>query len=216
MPEAAPRERRRWPGALALVAALLLGMAGMWLLLRTGPADDRAPQPALLSLEQIGQLATVKVNYANVIEYTQRITQDIPWTQWELRLGATHVLLVARGDCLVGTDMRQARYQAVDGPGRSAVLALPTPQPLSARVNHAAREQGGSYFYAITGSGIEPLLAGSDSRARAIDSALGQAQQDIERHCRSPGVLATARQNAQAVLGSAFAAIGWKVDIRWV
>jgi len=168
-----------------------------------------------MSLEQMGHLATVKVNYANVIEFTEKITEDIPWTQWEFRFGGTKVLLVARGDCLVGTDFRLAKYLEVNQELRSAILVLPEPKAISARVSHDLRERGGSYFYAVTGTGIEPIIPGSANRTRAIDAALGAAQQDISRVCISPDVLAMARKNAEATLFPAFSAIGWKVNIRW-
>lgn len=163
----------------------------------------------------MGHLVSVKVRYANVIEFTQQITQGIPWTQWELKLGGTQVLLVARGDCLVGADMRQARYEAVDAAARTAVLRLPVPATLSARVDHGPRDQGGSYFYAVQGTGIEPLIPGSAHRTQAIDTALQRAQQDVERTCQASSTVATAKENAEAVLKPLFAATGWTVQVRW-
>ncbi len=201
----------------AAIAGTALGMAlgglGLWAVLRQ-PATPPSP-PALLALEDMGHLVSVKVRYANVIEFTQQITQGIPWTQWELKLGGTQVLLVARGDCLVGADMRQARYEAVDAAARTVVLLLPAPATLSARVNHGPRDQGGSYFYAVQGTGIEPLIPGSANRTQAIDTALQRAQQDVERTCQASSTMATAKENAEAVLKPLFAATGWAVQVRW-
>lgn len=199
---------------LSIVGALALGALGMWLF-GSKSSNTLPPQPPLMSLEQMGHLVTVKVNYANVIEFTENFTQDIPWTQWELRLGSSRVLLVARGDCLVGTDFRLAKYQEVNETSRSAVLVLPSPKPISARVSHDPREKGGSYFYAITGTGIEPIIPGSNNRTKAMDAALGKAQQEIERTCGGAEVLITAKKNAEAVLLPAFLASGWKVKLRW-
>ncbi|RYF65881.1 MAG: DUF4230 domain-containing protein [Comamonadaceae bacterium] len=163
----------------------------------------------------MGHLVSVKVRYANVIEFTQQITQGIPWTQWELKLGGTQVLLVARGDCLVGADMRKARYEAVDPAARTAVLLLPPPTTLSARINHSPRDQGGSYFYAVQGTGIELLIPGSANRTQAIDTALQRAQQDVERTCLASSTVVTAKENAEAVLKPLFAVTGWAVQVRW-
>ncbi|WP_298213563.1 DUF4230 domain-containing protein [Acidovorax sp.] len=205
------------PSLKPLVAAALvgatLGAAGLWVALHQ-PAPS-PPPPALLALEGMGHLVSVKVRYANVIEFTQQLTQGIPWTQWELRLGGTQVLLVAKGDCLVGSDMRQARYEAVDPAARTATLLLPPPAVVSARVHHGPRDQGGSYFYAVQGTGIEPLIPGSANRTQAIDTALQRAQQDMERACQSASTLATAKENAEAVLKPLFAATGWAVQVRW-
>lgn len=204
--------------AVALVG-MTLGATGLWITLHksaTPPPPPPPPPPALLALEGMGHLVSVKVRYANVIEFTQKLTQGIPWTQWELRLGGTQVLLVAKGDCLVGSDMRQARYEAVDPATRTAVLWLPAPATVSARVQHGPRDQGGSYFYAVQGTGIEPLIPGSANRTQAIDTALQLAQQDMERACQATSTLATARENAEAVLKPLFAATDWTVQIRWL
>lgn len=197
----------------AAVVAAALGAAGMWWAVLQPAAP--VPPPALLAVEGMGHLVSVKVRYANVIEFTQKITQGIPWTQWELRLGGTQVLLVAKGDCLVGADMRKARYEAVDPATRTAVLWLPAPSTLSARVNHGPRDQGGSYFYAVQGTGIEPLIPGSANRTQAIDTALQRAQQDMERACQAGTTLATAKENAETVLKQLLAATGWSVQVRW-
>lgn len=197
----------------AALAAAVLGAACTWWALRP-PATPVAP-PALATVEGMGHLVSLKVRYANVIAFTQQLTQGIPWTQWELRLGGTQVLLVARGDCLVGTDMREARYEAVDAAARTAVLVLPQPAALSARVDHRPRDQGGSYFYAVQGTGIEPLIPGSANRTQAIDTALQRAQKDMERGCQAASTVATARDHAEAALKPLFAATGWQVAFRW-
>ncbi|NBU89129.1 MAG: YecA family protein [Betaproteobacteria bacterium] len=75
----------------------------------------------------MGSLTTLRVNYSNVIEFAEKLTQDIPWTQWELRLGGTTVLLIARGDCYLGTDLRSAKYEQVSAADKTATLSLPTP-----------------------------------------------------------------------------------------
>ena len=202
-----------WRTPLLLVAATAISAAATWWMVR--PTPSPAAPPALMELEGMGHLVSLKVRTANVIDFTQERTQGIPWTQWELRLGGTHVLLVARGDCLVGTDLRQARYEAIDATARTATLHVPAPTVLSARIDHRPREQGGSYFYAIDSTGIEYLIPGSANRIQAIDAALHRAQQDLERSCQSAPSLANARTHAEAALQSLFSATGWKVQLRW-
>lgn len=201
---------------LSVIGALALGAIVMWLFGPKKIEDRPPPQAPLMSLEQMGHLVSVKVNYSNVIESFEKRTQDIPGTQWELRLGGTKVLLVARGDCLVGTDLRLAKYQEVDQSKRSADLVLPAPKTISARVNHASRENGGSYFYAITNSGIEPIVPGSNNQTKATDTALRQAEQDIAKVCSGVDVIATAKKNTEAILLPTFTASGWKINVRWI
>jgi hypothetical protein len=66
--------------------------------------EQSPPPPPLVSVQEMGTLVSLKVNYANVLEFNNRITQEIPWTQWEIRFGGTRVLLIARGECLIGTN----------------------------------------------------------------------------------------------------------------
>ncbi len=172
------------------------------------------PAPALISVQEMGALVSLKVNYANVIEFNERVTRDIPWTQWELRLGGTRVLLVARGECLIGTDLKLARYEQTSAAAKMATLVLPQPTVMSARLNHDAKN-GGSYFYAVSSTGIDALVPGSDGQTKAINSALEKGQRDVQASCAKPELIEAARKSAQAVLQPTLAATGWKVALVW-
>lgn len=173
-----------------------------------------ATPPALVSVQEMGALVSLKVNYANVIEFNERVTQDIPWTQWELRFGATRVLLVARGDCLIGTDLKMARYEQLIAAKKTVTLVVPHPKIISARLNHDPK-QGGSYFYAVSSSGIVALEPGTERQTKAMNSALEKGQSEIETSCSRPELLETARKSAEAVLLPAVSATGWKVSVVW-
>lgn len=179
------------------------------------PEKEQAPPPApLVSVQEMGTLVSLKVNYANVIEFNKRATQDIPWTQWELRFGETRLLLVARGECLIGTDLKLAKYEQSTTGTKTATLVAPNPKVISARLNHDPKS-GGSYFYAASSSGLVALLPGSDEQTKLTNSALQKAQSDIEASCAKPELLETARKSAEAVLLPTISATGWKVAIVW-
>jgi len=199
---------------LALLGAVTLGVVGMWLF---GPKpDSKLPaQTPLIAIEKMGHLVSVKVNYADVIEFTERRTQDIPWSQWDLDLGGTKVLLIARGDCTIATNLGAAKYQNINAEKRTFTLLLPEPKPLQVRVNHEPREKGGSYFYAITSEGLEPLIPDSSNRSLAISNSLAFAQKQIERSCNRPQIRAIARKNAEDVLNATFKATDWKPTYVW-
>lgn len=199
---------------LALLGAVTVGVVGMWLF---GPKpESKLPaQTPLISLEKMGHLVSVKVNYADVIEFTEQRTQEIPWTQWELNLGGTKVLLIARGDCTIATNLRAAKYQNIDAEKRTFTLLMPEPKPMQIRVNHEPREKGGSYFYAITSEGLEPLIPDSSNRSLAINNSLAFAQKQIERSCNRPQIIALAKKNAEDVLNATFQATGWKPTYAW-
>jgi hypothetical protein len=179
------------------------------------PAKEQAPPPpALVTVQEMGVLASLKVNYSNVIEFNERITQDIPWTQWELHLGGTRVLLVARGDCLIGTDLKLARYENSNPATKTTTLALPNPKVISARLNHDPRS-GGSYFYTMSNEGIVAMVPGTEGQTKAMNRALQKGQSEIESNCSKPDLIESARKSAEAVLVPTVSATGWKVAIAW-
>lgn len=204
----------KYKSILAFLGAVTIGVLGMWLF---GPKpESKLPaQTPLISLEKMGHLVSVKVNYADVIEFTEQRTQEIPWTQWELNLGGTKVLLIARGDCTIATNLRAASYQNIDAEKRTFTLLMPEPKPMQIRVNHEPREKGGSYFYAITSEGLEPLIPDSSNRSLAINNSLAFAQKQIERSCNRPQIIAIAKKNAEDVLSATFQATGWKPKYQW-
>ena len=162
----------------------------------------------------MGTLVSLKVNYANVIEFNERVTQDIPWTQWELRFGGTSVLLVAKGECLMGTDLKLAKYEQSATAVKTATLVVPHPKVISARLNHDPKS-GGSYFYAISRNGIVALVPGTEGQTKAMNSALQKGQSEIEASCARPELIEAARKSAEAVLLPTVSATGWKVAVIW-
>lgn len=207
----------------SFVIALVAGLSAFaaWQLKPQKQAPPPAPPP-LVSVQAMGALVSLRVNHANVIEFNERVTQDIPWTQWELRLGGTRVLLVARGECLIGTDLTLARYEfpAAASPANTgtathiATLVLPQPKVISARLNHDA-DHGGSYFYSVSSQGVVALVPGTESQTRAVNRALQKAQSEIEASCARPELIDAARKSAEAVLRPAVAATGWQVAVVW-
>jgi hypothetical protein len=202
---------RRAAWIASIVAALLAGV-GATLVLR--PAGEPRPR-SLLSLEKMGHLASIKVNVADVVEFTESRTFNIPWTAWEVPYAGTTVLLIVKGDCLVGTDLRAGRYESVDREGRTVTLVLPPPDLLQARVNHGPAEQDGSRLYSVSNRGIEALIPGNANRMKAIDAAMRIAQSKVEEAGRATDVMNAARENAEALLKSSFSAIGWTLTVEW-
>jgi hypothetical protein len=179
------------------------------------PEKERPPPPPpLVSVEEMGVLVSLKVNYANVLEFNTRVTQDIPWTQWELRFGGSRVLLIARGDCLIGTDLKLAKYEQSAAATKTATLVVPHPKVISARLNHDPKT-GGSSFYEASTSGLIALVPGTKDQTKAIDLALQKGQSDIEATCAKPELIEAARKSAEAVLLPTVSATGWKVAIAW-
>jgi hypothetical protein len=163
----------------------------------------------------MSRLVSVKVRYTDVVTFTQERTLDIPWTDWKVKYAGTRVVLFARGDCLVATDLAQAKYELVDTKRRTLVVSLPPPSLLSPRVIFAPPGQWGSEIYAVSNQGVEAIIPGDDSRKRAIDGAMRLAQKRIEEAGRARDVTEAAKANSEKVLRGVFDALGWKASFRW-
>lgn len=197
--------------ALAVVVLSLAVLA--WQSHRQPPSPP--PAPPQLSTENLGELVTLRLRYANVLEFFQKRAQDIPLTPYELRLGGTRVLMVVRGDCELSTDLQAARYEQIQPEAKALRVVLPAPRMRPPRISHAAREAGGSYFYAVTSEGLEVLVPNSANHKAAINNGWAAAETDIGRYCSAPQWIAEAKKNAETVLAPMFAAAGWSATFVW-
>jgi len=202
------------PQRLPILLVAVLAAAITFALIKR-PPEQAPPAPPLVALEKMGHLVSLKMNYADVIEFTQPNAVDIPYSQWEVRLGSTRVLLVARGDCTVATDLRQARYEDIDERARTLTVVLPPPAPLQARISHDTRANGGSYFYAVTDQGLQAFIPSAQTRTSAMNKVLETAQKAVQTACSQPTVLNTAKENAAAVMEATLGATGWTPTIVW-
>lgn len=205
------KQHQRFLFPVAMAAAAAIGAAATW----AATSRHQPPPPPMLSLERMGHLVSVRVNYANVIEFLQPRTVGIPWTAWNVSLGGTKVLLVARGDCTVAADLQNVGYEQVREADHTLTVVLPAPAVLQAGISHESRSRGGSYFYAVTQNGLQPILPGLQNVTAAMNGALRRAQDEVGQACRQPAVMAAARTSAEAVLGRMFATTGWKPRFVW-
>ena len=196
--------------AIGLVA--VLAAVAAW---KMKPEKERPlPAPALVSVQEMGTLVSLRVNYANVIDFDNRVTQEIPWTNWELRFGGSRVVLIARGECLIGTDLKLAKYEQSATGAKTVTLVVPHPKVISARLNHDPKTGGSAFFEAST-RGLVALVPGTENQTKAINLALQKGQSDIEANCAKPAFIEAARKSAEAVLLPTVSATGWKVAIAW-
>lgn len=173
------------------------------------------PPPPHLSTEKLGELVTLRLHYANILDFFQKRTQDIPMTPWELRLGGTKILMVVRGDCQISADLRAARYEQVQPESKSLRVVLPTPRMQPPRVSHAAREAGGSFFYTVTDEGLQYFIPSNAHQVAAVNNGWALAEQDVGKYCSSPQWIAEAKKNAEQVLAPMFQASGWTATFVW-
>lgn len=199
--------------ALAGVVGAGTGMTAMWYM-RAEPLKAEPSSAPVISLEKMAHLVSLKVNYSDVVEFSEKRAIDLPMNR-EIPLGSVKVLLVARGDCTIATNLAAAKYQNVETATKLLTVVLPTPEALQVRINHAPRDKGGSYFYSISSDGIEAFVPDSDKRTKAATNALANAQRTLERACMAPPNVLSARQNAENVLRAMYVAAGWTPTFVW-
>jgi hypothetical protein len=171
------------------------------------------PPPALITFEKLGELVSLKVNVADIVEFTNTRNLGIPWTNWKFGIAGTKVVLIVRGDCLLTTDLTVAKYDYINTTNRTATVTLPTPSVKQARLNHG---DGGTRIYAISNKGLEKIIPGGDNRKEAIDEAMKLAQQKVDDASRNPEVIHDAKENAERVLKAMYNGVNWNVKIIWI
>jgi hypothetical protein len=200
-PAAPPTARR--PRRVLLTLVILLAIAAL-LCLTANLAFRRGRQstftstgPTITELEKLGHLCTLRVHVADVLQLNdQRWYGDIQGA-W-----------IVKGDALVAVDMRQAHIQTKDLQARRAVIVLPAPQLLSPRVDH---EKTRTYdFYA-------GVLRSAATSRQLRDQAMLEAQKLITFAAQGEAKDASsvARRQAEDMIRSFYALVGWTVDVRW-
>jgi hypothetical protein len=118
--------------------------------------------------------------------------------------------LLLKGDFLLGVDLEEARFEAIDKEKHTAVLVLSQPRVKSPRVDHQRTR-----VYGVSTDGLWMLVPGDAGQCRAIDRAYEQAQRFVEEAAGDAKLIEQARRRAEQVLATFFAAMGWSVNVRW-
>ena len=77
------------------------------------------------NLEKMGHLVSLRVNITDVIDRSDK--------HW---YGDVKVLLIAKGDALIATDIRKAKNLAKNDVEKTLTILLPKPEVLSPRLDH--------------------------------------------------------------------------------
>lgn len=151
-------------------------------------------------LQPLSSLVTARVDVADVVE-----------TTLAGHTGSVKVAILVKGDFLLGTDLSAARFETVDAVHRTATLLLPPPGVTSPRVDH-----GRTRVFAISTNGLWQVVPGGDEAAAAVvNRAYADAQRIVTAAADDRTLRDRARRQAESVLRTFFAAVGWTVAIRW-
>jgi len=192
----------------AFVAILALGALGLLVLqlhlilrnwdfgLRDTPPAVRSVGPTMVQLERLQYLVSTRVQVADVLVGESRWLEG----SW-----------IIQGDALLAVDMAKAEIRDADRKARTAVIILPQPAVLSARVNHEKSQQ-----WDIKSRSWIPLASMLLGDRPAMEKrAMHEAQRLIERAAGSDDNMATARKGVEGMLPELYQSVGWQVSVRW-
>lgn len=167
--------------------------------------------PLITSYEKMGHLVALKVNVADVVEYTNPNIVQLPWNI-KINVGNTKVLLVVKGDCLIATDLRAATYQDQNDTNRTVSIILPSPAVIQPRLN---LEPNGTYIFAVDQNLISKIVLGNVVITPPINQAMVLAQQKVADACKNPENIVAAKENTERILKGFFIPLEWDVTIKW-
>ena len=161
----------------------------------TSPAFS-STGPTMIQLERLQYLVSTRVHVADVLVGESRWLQG----SW-----------IIQGDGLIGVDMSRAEITGKDDKLRSAVIVLPQPTVLSARVNHNKSQQ-----WDIKSRSWIPMASMILGDRQAMEKqAMLEAQQLIERAASADEYKEAARRGIQGMLAELYGGVGWNVSIQW-
>jgi hypothetical protein len=197
-------KRTTWFAAVPV--AIAIGFCAAWYL------PHKPSLPPITSYEKMGHLVALKVNVADVIEYTKSSALNLPWTSFKLTYAGTKVLLIVKGDCLVSTDLTATTYENTDVSNRTVTIMLPTPTCIQPRLIHG---QQGTKIFATSMMGIERIILGDATRNAAVDEAMAFAQDKVAEACKSADAINTAKESTEKVLKGMLITLKWNANIKW-
>jgi hypothetical protein len=197
-----------WRGLALVVLALALTPLGLimyqlkltlqqWdMSIRDTAPAVRSVGPTRVQLERLQYLVSTRVRVADVLVAESRWLEG----SW-----------IVQGDALLGVDMSQAEIASKDERTRTAVIRLPSPSVLSARVDHEASRE-----WDIRSRSWIPLAGSVLGDRRTMEQeAMQQAQRLVERAAGSEENLAAARRGVEGTLAEFYRAVDWTVTVQW-
>ena len=117
-----------------------------------------------------------------------------------------------QGRLTLGVDLSTARIEQVNTQRKTAVLLLPQPQVQSVRLDHERTKLIG-----LWPSGLWTIVPDEqEADAAVVNAAYEQAERTVAEAAKEPAAMDRARRQSQIVLGSFLAALGWRVELRWM
>jgi hypothetical protein len=156
----------------------------------------RSSGPTIVQLERLQYLVSTRVHVADVL------IGESSWLQGSW---------IIQGDGLIGVDMSRAEIKGKDEKSRTAIIVLPQPGVISARVNHQKSQQ-----WDVKSRSWIPLASTILGDRQAMEQqAMLEAQQLIERAASADEYKEAARRGIQGMLAELYGGVGWNVSVQW-
>jgi hypothetical protein len=183
-----------WPLLLAGLGVVLWGAFQFGRM--QGPGGMTVHGPRIEDVRKLATLAVLRVQVASVIEGHTA--------------GATGAVLV-KGDADVAVNLDRIELAERDEERRTATLRLPQPTPERPRVDHERTK-----VYELRKTGLAAINPFADPRSDLLEDAMRAAQAEVERSVSDPAFIEQARLQAEMLLHSFYAQLGWDVRVVWV
>ncbi len=182
---------------LVLVVAQAIRLLRGWDLgIAETPPNFSSSGPTIVQLERLQYLVSTRVHVADVLVGESRWLEGC----W-----------IIQGDALLAVDIAKAELKDRNEQARTAVIVLPKPAVLSARVNHEKTQE-----WDIKSRSWVPLASVLLGDRTAMEKqAMLQAQQLVERAAGSDDNKTTARQGVERMLTEFYRAVGWGISVQW-
>ena len=188
---------------VALVVAVLAAvgavgiLAGLWGYSRGKATTTQLTDtgPAVIRLEKLSELVTVKVHVADVLK-----AENTAW------FGDVRGAWLIKGDALLSVDMKLAKVLSTDGQRKVIRVLLPPPRVIQPRVDHRRT---------VAYDWRKGWLRSSDVADAVWKDAMKHAQELVEQLAGEPEQIELARQQAETALQQVYSYVGWDLEVVW-
>jgi hypothetical protein len=183
-------------GLVFLAAAAGIGALAAWWGYNRGKGTSITDTgPAVIQLEKLTELATVRVHVADVLKAEN--------TSW---MGDIKGAWLIKGDALLSVDLKAAKVLATDERKKVHKVQLPLPRVIQPRVDHKRT---------IPYDWQKGWLRSNDVADAVWKDAMKHAQELVEQLAGEPEQMAVAKDQTQAALKQVYSSVGWTLEIVW-
>ena len=182
---------------LKLALIVLVVLAAWWIYAARQPAQPKIVSlgPTVEEVQKLSELVTLRIYISDVL-----VGSDEQWN------GSVEAAFLVKGDALISVDLARMDV-AKDVEKKTAVLTLPKPRILSARVDHER-----SKMWDIKRGW---LVIGDERAKNVYQSGFLHAQRLVEQVAGQDEWIDKARLQAEALLKGFYSALGWTVEVKW-